>query len=125
MATNPASSAGPAGLGAAQPADGASLAGARALLRRFPVFDGHNDLAWALRSSGAASPAQAGIAGHLDFTHTDLPRLAAGGVGAQFWSVYVPAELAGDAAVATTLEQIDLVRELVSRHPAALELALT
>jgi membrane dipeptidase len=98
---------------------------ARALLRRSPVFDGHNDLAWALRSSGAASPAQADIAAHLDFTHTDLPRLASGGVGAQFWSVFVPAELAGDAAVATTLEQIDLVRELISRHPAALELALT
>ena len=42
-------------------------------------------------------------------THTDLPRLAAGRVGAQFWSVYVPASLAGDGAVTAVLEQIDLV----------------
>ncbi len=59
------------------------------------------------------------------FTHTDLPRLAAGGVGAQFWSVFVPAELAGDAAVATTLEQVDLVHRLIARYPDVLELALT
>jgi membrane dipeptidase len=125
MVTNPASSAGPDGAGPAGPGAEAGPDAARALLRRFPVLDGHNDLAWALRSSGAASPAQTDISAHLDFTHTDLPRLAAGGVGAQFWSVYVPAELEGDAAVATTLEQIDLVHELVGRHPDTLELALT
>jgi membrane dipeptidase len=57
--------------------------------------------------------------------HTDLPRLRKGGVGAQFWSVYVPAQLQGEAAVATTLEQIDLIRRLAARHPDALELAAT
>jgi membrane dipeptidase len=61
----------------------------------------------------------------VPFTQTDLPRLAEGGVGAQFWSVYVPATLQGDVAVATTLEQIDLVHRIVVRHPDALELALT
>jgi membrane dipeptidase len=61
----------------------------------------------------------------VDFTHTDLPRLAEGGVGAQFWSVFVPADLQGDAAVTTTLEQIDLVRQLAARYPGALELAST
>ena len=64
-------------------------------------------------------PALVDIAAPVPFTHTDLPRLAAGGVGAQFWSVYVPAELDGDAAVATTLEQIDLVHRLIARHPDA------
>ena len=64
-----------------------------------------------------------GRAGHR--THTDLPRLAAGGVGAQFWSVYVPASLAGDTAVTTVLEQIDLARRMIARYPQALELALT
>ncbi len=98
---------------------------ARSLLDRYPLIDGHNDLAWALRQAGSPDPAGTDIAGPLDFTHTDLPRLAAGGVGAQFWSVYVPAELQGDAAVTTTLEQIDLVRQLIARHPATLELALT
>jgi membrane dipeptidase len=65
------------------------------------------------------------IAAKVPFTQTDLPRLMAGGVRAQFWSVYVPAELDGDAAVATTLEQVDLVRRLVARNPGMLELALT
>ncbi len=94
------------------------------LLRDFPVFDGHNDLAWALRE-GAPDPAAVDISQPVGFTHTDLPRLRAGGVGAQFWSVYVPAELGGEAAVATTLEQIDLVHRLVARHSDRLELALT
>jgi membrane dipeptidase len=65
------------------------------------------------------------IAAPVDFTHTDLPRLMAGGVGAQFWSVFVPADLQGESAVATTLEQIDLVHRLIRRYPDALELALT
>ena len=67
------------------------------------VFDGHNDLPWALRSAGDSAAAPVDIAVPVPFTHTDLPRLRAGGVGAQFWSVYVPSELAGDSAVAATL----------------------
>jgi membrane dipeptidase len=99
---------------------------ARELLSRFPVVDGHNDLPWALREAGSPGPPWAiDIAGRVDFTHTDLPRLRAGGVGGQFWSVYVPADLAGDAALAATIEQIDLVRQLIGRYPDALELAET
>jgi membrane dipeptidase len=102
-----------------------SPAAARALLDRFPVIDGHNDLAWALREAGLPDAAAADIAAPVEFTHTDLPRLVRGGVGGQFWSVYVPAELQGETALTTTLEQIDLVRQLVARHPDALELAAT
>jgi membrane dipeptidase len=102
-----------------------ALSAARNLLTRFPVIDGHNDLPWALREAGSLDPARTDIAGRVEFTHTDLPRLAEGGVGGQFWSVFVPADLQGDAAVATTIEQIDLVRQLIRRYPAALELALT
>jgi membrane dipeptidase len=102
-----------------------SLDAARSLLDQTGVFDGHNDLPWALRQAGQGDPALIDIAAHVPFTQTDLPRLAAGGVAAQFWSVYVPAELAGDSAVGATLEQIDLVHRLVVRHPDALELALT
>jgi membrane dipeptidase len=98
---------------------------ARTLLDRFPVIDGHNDLAWALRQAGSLDPAKTDISAPVSFTHTDLPRLRRGGVGAQFWSVYVPAQLQGEAAVATTLEQIDLVRQLAARYPDALELAYT
>src|SRR5215831_18660310 len=86
---------------------------------QFPVLDGHNDLPWALRKRpGTDGPGafQAGI----DGTHTDLPRLRAGGVAAQFWSVFVPAELSGEAAVTGTLEQIDLVHDLIRRSPDAL-----
>ena len=57
--------------------------------------------------------------------HTDLPRLAAGGIGAQFWSVYVPASLAGDGAVTAVLEQIDLARRMIVRYPEAFGIALT
>jgi membrane dipeptidase len=103
----------------------AGFAAARTLLGRFPLIDGHNDLPWALREAGSLDLAKTDIAAPVDFAHTDLPRLAAGGVGAQFWSVYVPAELQGEAAVATTLEQIDLVRQMVARYPQTLELAVT
>ena len=103
----------------------AALQTARDLLATTPVFDGHNDLPWALRQAGQGDPALVDIAADVPFTQTDLPRLAAGGVRAQFWSVYVPAELDGDAAVATTLEQVDLVRRLIARNPGRLELALT
>jgi membrane dipeptidase len=98
-----------------------STSRARDLLRRFPLIDGHNDLPWALRERGDAPD----LAEPVEGTHTDLPRLAAGGVGGQFWSVYVPASLAGDKAVATVLEQIDLARSIIARYPGALELALT
>jgi membrane dipeptidase len=103
---------------------------ARDLLRRFPLIDGHNDLPWALRER-AAEPPGGGDPAAVDLTapvpdlHTDLPRLIAGGVGAQFWSVFVPASLTGDAAVTTVLEQIDLARAIIARYPQALEFAPT
>ena len=104
----------------------AELAEARALLAEAPVFDGHNDLPWAVRklSSGDLSAVDPGssLAGR---THTDLDRLAAGGVGAQFWSVYVPSTLPEPEAVATTLEQIDLVHRMVIRYPDRLAPAVS
>jgi membrane dipeptidase len=98
---------------------------ARDLLSRTPILDGHNDLPWALRELGRSDLDGVDLASGIPDTHTDLPRLRAGGVGAQFWSVFVPSTLAGEAAVAATLEQIDLTRRLVSRYPGAMELALT
>jgi membrane dipeptidase len=100
---------------------------ARDLLRRFPLIDGHNDLPWALRgrADGDANQARFDLDAPVAGLHTDLPRLAAGHVGAQFWSVYVPARLAGEGAVAAVLEQIDLARRMIARYPGALGLALT
>lgn len=97
---------------------------ARELLREFPVADGHNDLPWALREQVRydldARDIAAPQGAHL---HTDLPRLREGGVGAQFWSVYVRSDLPG--AVPATLEQIDCVRQLLVRYPKVLAPALT
>ncbi|MEU9760591.1 dipeptidase [Streptomyces sp. NPDC047985] len=99
---------------------------ARELLAEHPVVDGHNDLPWALREQVRYDLDARDIAtdqsAHL---HTDIPRLRAGGVGAQFWSVYVQSDMAGDEAVSATLEQIDVVTELLARHPADLRRALT
>ncbi|MEV7153033.1 dipeptidase [Streptomyces misionensis] len=97
---------------------------ARALLREFPVVDGHNDLPWALREKSGYDLDRLDIAGHQhEHLHTDIPRLRAGGVGAQYWSVYVPAE--HPDPVAATLEQIDCVRQLLDRYQADLAPALT
>ena len=88
------------------------------------VFDGHNDLPWALRKYFESDLGRADLAAGLPELHTDLPRLRAGNVGAQFWSVYVPHSMAGPAAVAAVLEQIDLVYRLAERYPGDLEIAL-
>ncbi|MFG2882518.1 dipeptidase [Streptomyces sp. NPDC048297] len=100
------------------------LEDARALLREFPVVDGHNDLPWALREKAGYDLDRLDVAGHQhEHLHTDIPRLRAGGVGAQYWSVYVPAEQPDP--VAATLEQIDCVRQLLDRYQADLAPALT
>ncbi|WP_327290857.1 dipeptidase [Streptomyces sp. NBC_01198] len=102
------------------------LARARDLLAAHPVVDGHNDLPWALRKQVAYDLDRLDIAAdQSDRLHTDIPRLRAGGVGGQFWSVYVSVELTGADAVTATLEQIDVVRRLTERHPDDLALALT
>ena len=100
-------------------------ASARDLLRRHPLVDGHNDLPWAIREHFGGDPVRARLAEPVPQTQTDLPRLAAGGVGAQFWSVYVPATLAGDAAVTAVLEQIDTAHRMIEAYPDRFELART
>ena len=93
------------------------------------MVDGHNDLPWALRKLVGPDPRVA--VGEIDLTqpqpafHTDLGRLREGGVGGQFWSVYVPCELDGDAAVTAVLEQISIVHALVARYPDHLRLTTT
>ncbi|MCL2730087.1 MAG: dipeptidase [Actinomycetia bacterium] len=102
------------------------LARARDLLAAHPVVDGHNDLPWALRKQVSYDLDRLDIAADQSArTHTDIPRLRAGGVGAQFWSVYVSTELTGADAVTAVLEQIDVVRRMTERHAGDLQLALT
>jgi membrane dipeptidase len=98
-----------------------------ALLADAPVIDGHNDLPWAVRGRTRYDLCDLDIATDLTATglHTDIPRLRAGGVGAQFWSVFVPCGLAGEAAVTATLEQIDFVYQFAARYPRDFVVART
>lgn len=91
-----------------------------AALRIAPVVDGHNDWAWECRLRRDSS-----VEGLRDSpaTHTDITRLRRGGVGAQFWSVFVEDDDTGPLAVQRTLEQIDWVHRLVARYPDDLVLA--
>ncbi len=81
-----------------------------------PVVDGHNDLPWAMRQVGYDFDA-VDIAVQQPQLHTDLPRLRAGGMAAQFWSVFVPCSLTGQQAVTATLEQVDAVYAMITRYP--------
>lgn len=111
-----------------------ALQAAEAALEIAPVFDGHNDVPYQLRgrfnnqindfdftdtsSSGPTHPE-----GRV--MHTDIARLAEGRVGAQYWSVYVPASLSEPEAVQITIEQIDVMKRLIDRYPQALQYAET
>jgi membrane dipeptidase len=97
-----------------------------AIHKEMPVFDGHNDLPWALRTKDGASFEVVDISKSQPKLHTDLPRLKKGGVGAQFWSAYVPVDTAKNGkAVTTTLEQIDTIHRLCAEYPNDLEMAYT
>ncbi len=98
---------------------------ARRLLREVPVFDGHNDYPWQIRELAKGDLTQFPLTAPQPKLHTDFARLAQGGVGAQFWSVYVPSSLPGPTATLATLEQIDTVHRMIAAWPQKLELALS
>jgi membrane dipeptidase len=99
---------------------------ARELHRRALVVDGHNDLPWEIRTRGSSSFETLDIAKPQPELHTDIPRLREGGVDVQFWSVWVPVDLGYKGeALATTLEQIELVKLMIDRYPETFELALS
>lgn len=104
------------------------LALVREVLREAPLLDGHNDLPWqfrALRNDLSAVDLRADTSQLPDRWVTDIPRMRAGGVGGQFWAVYVPPKLPPAEAVHMTLEQMDLVHRMVERYADTFELALT
>jgi membrane dipeptidase len=105
--------------------DAALVARAKKLLAASPLIDGHNDLPWAMRENVWYDFAKFDIRTLQPKLMTDLPKIKAGGLGGQFWSVYVPATLQGDHAVSATLEQIDFVHTMIGRYPDAFELART
>jgi len=91
------------------------------VLSAMPVFDGHNDLPMALRARYGYSVG--GLDTGLADVHTDIPRLRAGGVGAQFWSVFVPSDLSEPDAVVATMEQVDAVYRMAAAYPGDLAIA--
>ena len=97
------------------------------ILRATPLIDGHNDLPWEVRENHKSSVD--GLASGTDKRTppmmTDIARMRAGRVGAQFWSVYLPSSFTSERAIAATFEQIDVVRRLVAAYPRDLELATT
>lgn len=109
------------------PATEAELARLDRVLRTTPIIDGHNDLPWAIRDDHESS--LEGIDLNADTRQltpplqTDIPRLRAGRVGAQFWSVYVPASLQGEESTAAVREQIALTRQIIAAYPETFEFA--
>ena len=97
------------------------------LLSASPIIDGHNDLPWEIRDKYDFWRKPLDLAADTSrLEHplqTDLLRMRKGHVGAQFWSVWIPADMKGDAAIRTTLEEIDIVHRMVARYPGQLELA--
>ncbi len=110
---------------AQQAGDAALLDRARALHKQVPLIDGHNDYPWAVRENVQRDLDKLDITRSQPSIHTDIARLKAGGLGGQFWSVYTPSDYAGQTAVTATLEQIDIVHQMMRKYPDTFELALT
>ena len=125
LASKPAAWLSILALTAAVPAPAAddALAHANRVLAGTILIDGHNDLPFTIRRAKAApgDVAAYGLRGHAP-GQTDIPRLRAGHVGAQFWSVYIPGETTVGAA-RTQLEQIDIARQVIDRYPDTFRLA--
>jgi membrane dipeptidase len=111
------------------PPDPALVARARKLLDEVPLVDGHNDVPWELRDRVKNHLAQLDLRSDTNSLekrmHTDIPRLRKGGLGAQFWSVYIPADKAGPESVRMVMEQIDVVHRLAELYPDTFEIATT
>ena len=115
----------------AQTADPNIAARVEKVLKATPLIDGHNDVPWAIRQRVGVHPDKIDLS--TDTRHlkerdgpgmmTDIPRLKAGRVGGQFWSVYIPSSFDGPIAVQMTLEQIDIVKSLTARYPDVFEMA--
>jgi len=108
------------------PASDLYLARAKRILATTPLIDGHNDLPWRIREDSIAR----GNVDAYDLSkhtpgHTDLDRLKAGMVGAQFWSVYTPGDWRDSGYARIQLEQIDIARRVIARYPDRLALALS
>jgi membrane dipeptidase len=123
---------------AEKPTDAQLQARVAAVLARTPLIDGHNDFPWEVRERFASKvdafdfrsdltrlPRAKDAPADQTLLMTDIPRLRAGHVGGQFWSVWIPTTMTGPLAVETTIQQIDIVKGLAARYPADLAMAYT
>jgi membrane dipeptidase len=94
------------------------------VLSTTPLFDGHNDLPWAIRNESNsdvnAYDLRATVPGH-----TDIERLRRGMVGVQFWSVYIPSSSVQTGAAKMQLEQIDIAKQVFAKYPDVFQEATT
>lgn len=103
-----------------------NLEHAKALIKAAPIIDGHNDLAWEIRTNkNAPFDVDAYDLRQTTPGHTDFARLAAGGVGGQFWSIYVPGEVKDSGYAKIQLEEFDIARRFIAKYPDKFTLALT
>ncbi len=104
----------------------AAMVHARRFLASRPIIDGHNDLPWEMRRNPAGPmdvakyPLRSRAPGQTDFA-----RLKLGGIGGQFWSVYIPGEAKDSGYARLQLEQIDIARRMIAMYPDQLQLALS
>ena len=108
--------------------DAKRLIEVRQILRDSPLIDGHNDTPWQYRKRKAGFDA-VDLASDTSKLKppmvTDIARLRAGGIGGQFWSVYIPTSYTNAEGIQAVLEQIDVVHRMIARYPETFELALT
>lgn len=105
--------------------DSISFKRARQLHDQIPLIDGHNDLPWQYRKIVDRAVSRVDLSENQPDLHTDIPRLRQGGVGGQFWSVFVSQALPKSDYVRATMEQIDVVYNILGKYPETFQLALT
>src|SRR6187455_1895239 len=114
-----------AGGGCAHPSESLRARALR-IQREAPLVDGHNDLPWEIRKEAGGDLAKMDFCARLNSTHTDLPRLKAGGVGGVFFAAYLPySAFEHGMAARMTIEQIDLIHRMVEHAPNEMEFART
>jgi len=98
----------------------AALQRANRLLESTILVDGHNDLPWEIRRAEQPGDVAAYDLRKRTRGHTDLARLAAGKLGGQFWSIYIPGEIRDSGYARVQLEQFDIAHRLIAQYPEKL-----
>ncbi|XP_072492226.1 dipeptidase 2-like [Notamacropus eugenii] len=88
---------------------------AHALMKAYPLIDGHNDLPGILRWVSWNRLQDLNLR-TFNRSQTNIQKLQAGMVGAQFWSAYVPCQTQDKDALRLTLEQIDVIKRMCNAY---------